>query len=181
MKPGVVAQKGKAMITPKMKSAINEQVNAELWSAYLYLAMSLYAEAKALKGVANWFFVQWLEEQDHARIFQKWILAQDEKVELMPIEGVPSEWPSVLDMFRDTLTHEKQVTAMIKNLVKQALSENDFATLSRLQWFVDEQVEEEQAASEMIAKLERADTFTDLHSIDKELEARTYKRPDVLR
>lgn len=179
VKPGT-AQNSNVMISQKMKTAINEQINAELWSAYLYLSMSLYAEAKALKGIANWFFVQWMEEQDHARIFQNWILSQDEKVTLMPIEGVPSEWPSVLEMFRDTLSHEKEVTAMIRNLVKLALAESDYATLSRLQWFIDEQVEEEQAASDVLTLLERAATFADVYAIDKDLAERRYEKPDLL-
>ncbi len=169
------------MMSRKMQNAINEQINAELWSAYLYLAMAMDAEAKALKGIANWFFVQWLEEQDHARIFQKYMNARGAKVRLMPISEVRQEWDSPLDMFRETLKHEEKVTEMIDNLVSLAIEENDFATLSRLQWFVDEQVEEEESASDQIADLERAGKdFSVLKEIDEELGKRRYKAASAL-
>ena len=101
-----------------MQNAINRQINAELWSAYLYLAMSMDAEAKTLKGIANWFFVQWLEEQDHARIFQNYMNASGAKVILQPIDEVDSEWDNPLEMFQETLKHEKEVTEMINDLVR---------------------------------------------------------------
>jgi len=104
------------MISTRLHNAINAQVNAELWSAYLYLAMSLDAEAKGYKGVANWFFIQFREEQDHARIFMNYLNSVDAKVELLPIEAVPSSWDSVLDMYKQTLEHEKKVTSLIRNL-----------------------------------------------------------------
>lgn len=139
------------------------------------------AEAKALKGIANWFFVQWLEEQDHARIFQKYMNARGAKVRLMPISEVRQEWDSPLDMFRETLKHEEKVTEMIDNLVRLAIEENDFATLSRLQWFVDEQVEEEESASDQVADLERAGKdFSVLKEIDEELGKRRYKAASAL-
>lgn len=169
------------MISKKMQKAINEQINAELWSAYLYLSMAMDAEAKALKGIANWFFVQWLEEQDHARIFQNFMNARGAKVELMPISEVRQEWNSPLDMFKDTLEHEKEVTELIDNLVRLALEENDFATLSRLQWFVDEQVEEEDSASLQLADFERAGKdFSVLKELDEQLGKRRYKAASAL-
>ena len=87
------------MLSAKLHTAINEQINAELWSAFLYLSMSMDAEAKGLKGVANWFYVQWLEEQDHARILMNYLNSRDAKVELKPIKEVETRWESVLDMF----------------------------------------------------------------------------------
>ena len=90
------------MLSEKLKNAINEQINAELWSAYLYLSMSMDAESKGYKGVANWFFVQWQEEQDHARIFMNYLNSRDAKVELKPIKEVPVAWNSVLEMFQET-------------------------------------------------------------------------------
>lgn len=165
------------MISKEMQNAINEQINAELWSAYLYLSMAMDAEAKAFRGIANWFFVQWLEEQDHARIFQNYMNARGAKVVLMPISSVPQEWKSPLDMFKETLAHEEDVTSMIDNLVKLAMDENDFATLSRLQWFVDEQVEEEDEASRKVDDFERAGKdFSVLHELDEELGKRQYKK-----
>ena len=124
------------MITNKMQNAINDQINAELWSAYLYLSMAMDAEAKAWKGIANWFRIQWLEEQDHATIFQNYLNDSGSKVRLQPIDGVQQEWPSPLVMYQDTLEHEKEVTKMIGNLVKTALNDGDFATLSRLQYIL---------------------------------------------
>ena len=164
-----------------MQKAINEQINAELWSAYLYLSMAMDAEAKALKGIANWFFVQWLEEQDHARIFQNFMNARGAKVELMPISEVRQEWNSPLDMFKDTLDHEKEVTRMIHDLVRLAMEEQDFATLSRLQWFVDEQVEEEENASEQVSDFEKAGKDSAmLFRLDCMLGDRQYKKAEPL-
>ena len=91
------------MLSQKLHNAINAQVNAELWSAYLYLAMSLDAEAKGYKGVANWFYIQFQEEQAHARIFMNYLNSRDAKVELLPIDAVPATWDSVLDMFRSLI------------------------------------------------------------------------------
>ena len=130
------------MISQNLHNAINAQINAELWSAYLYLSMSLDAETKGYKGVANWFYVQFQEEQAHARIFMNYLNSRDAKVELQPIEAVPTAWNSVLDMFQQTLQHEKKVTSLINNLAFIANEDRDFASINRLVWFIDEQVEE---------------------------------------
>lgn len=170
------------MISKNIQSALNNQINAELWSAYLYLSMSLDAEAKALKGFANWFFVQWLEEQDHARIFQNYINDRGGKVLLESIDDVMTEWDNPLDMFLDTLEHEKKVTSMINDLVRLANKEQDFATLSLLKWFVDEQVEEEKNASDLIDDLKYAgDNYDVIRAIDKELAERKHSKPDILK
>lgn len=163
------------MLSEKLHEALNAQINAELWSAYLYLSMSMDAEAKGLKGVANWFYVQFQEEQDHARILMNYILSRDGKVTLRPIEEVRTEWASPLEMFRDTLAHEKEVTAMINNLASIAVEDKDFASSNMLVWFVDEQVEEEESAREMISACEAVDgNKFGLYMLDKELAARTY-------
>ena len=165
-----------------MQNAINRQINAELWSAYLYLAMSMDAEAKTLKGIANWFFVQWLEEQDHARIFQNYMNASGAKVILQPIDDVDSEWDNPLEMFQETLKHEKEVTEMINDLVRLALSEGDFATLSRLQWFVDEQVEEEENARDLVDDFSRAGKdFGTILDLDSRLGEREHSKPEPLK
>lgn len=170
------------MISKNIQSALNNQINAELWSAYLYLSMSLDAEAKALKGFANWFFVQWLEEQGHARIFQNYINDRGGKVLLESIDDVMTEWDNPLDMFLDTLEHEKKVTSMINDLVRLANKEQDFATLSLLKWFVDEQVEEEKNASDLIDDLKYAgDNYEVIRMIDKELAERKHSKPDILK
>ena len=169
------------MLSNKLHQAINDQINAELWSAYLYLAMSMDAEAKGLKGVANWFYVQYLEEQDHARIFMNYLNSRDAKVVLQPIAEVPTEWDSVLDMFKQTLGHEKKVTALINNLAFIANEDRDFASINRLVWFIDEQVEEEENAREMIAAVEAVECNKyGMYMLDKELATRTYTTPSPL-
>lgn len=169
------------MLSTELHKAINAQVNAELWSAYLYLAMSLDAEAKGHKGVANWFYIQFQEEQAHARIFMNYLNSRDAKVELLPIEAVPATWDSVLDMFKHTLEHEKKVTAMINNLAAIANQDRDFASVNRLNWFIDEQVEEEESARDMIAAVEAVEgNKYGMYMLDKELAARVYNVPSPL-
>ncbi|MBE6240026.1 MAG: ferritin [Bacteroidales bacterium] len=160
---------------------MNAQVNAELWSAYLYLAMSLDAEAKGYKGVANWFYIQFQEEQAHARIFMNYLNSRDANVELLPIEAVPSTWESVLEMYKHTLEHEKKVTSMIQNLVAIAKDDKDYASENRLIWFIDEQIEEEESARDMIFNLEAVEgNKYGMYMLDKELASRVYNVPSPL-
>ena len=169
------------MLSKNLHQAINAQINAELWSAYLYLAMSMDAETKGLKGVANWFYVQYLEEQDHARIFMNYLNSRDAKVVLQPIAEVPTEWNSVLEMFEQTLAHEKKVTALINNLAFIANEDRDFASINRRVWFIDEQVEEEETAREMIAAVEAVEgNKYGMYMLDKELATRVYTTPSPL-
>ena len=169
------------MLSKNLHDAINAQINAELWSAYLYLAMSLDAETKGYKGVANWFYVQFQEEQAHARIFMNYLNSRDAKVTLLPIEAVPATWDSVLDMYKQTLEHEKKVTSLINNLAFIANEDRDFASINRLVWFIDEQVEEEESAREMIAAFEAVEgNKYGMYMLDKELATRTYTVPSPL-
>ena len=169
------------MLSQKLHDAINAQINAELWSAYLYLAMSLDAENKGYKGVANWFYVQFQEEQAHARIFMNYLNSRDAKVTLLPIEEVPATWNSVLDMYKQTLEHEKKVTSLINNLAHIANEDRDFASINRLNWFIDEQVEEEESARDMIATVEAVeDNKYGMYMLDKDLATRTYTEPSPL-
>ena len=169
------------MLSAKLHTAINEQINAELWSAYLYLSMSMDAEAKGLKGVANWFYVQWLEEQDHARIIMNYLNSRDAKVELKPIKEVETRWESVLDMFKQTLEHEKVVTSLINNLAAIAAEDRDFASSNMLVWFIDEQVEEEESAREMIFAVESVEgNKYGMYQLDKELASRVYSQASPL-
>ena len=169
------------MLSEKLYKAINDQINAELWSAYLYLAMSLDAEAKGYKGVANWFYIQFQEEQAHARIFMNYLNSRDAKVELLPIDAVPSTWESVLDMFRQTLEHEKKVTSLIQNLVALAKEDRDYASENRLIWFIDEQIEEEESARDMIFNLEAVEgNKYGMYMLDKDLASRVYNVPSPL-
>ncbi len=169
------------MISKNLHDAINAQINAELWSAYLYLAMSLDAENKGYKGVANWFHVQFQEEQAHARIFMNYLNSRDAKVVLQPIAEVPAEWDNVLAMFKHTLEHEKKVTSLIHNLAAIANEDRDFASINRLNWFIDEQVEEEENARDMITAVEAVeDNKYGMYMLDKDLATRTYTVPSPL-
>ena len=169
------------MLSQKLHAAINEQINAELWSAYLYLSMSMDCEAKGYKGIANWFYVQFQEEQAHARIFMNYLNSRDAKVELLPIDAVPTTWDTVLDMFKQTLEHEKKVTSLINNLAAIANDDRDFASINRLVWFIDEQIEEEESARDMIFTVEAVENDKyGMYMLDKELAARTYTTPSPL-
>lgn len=169
------------MLTQKMQDALNAQINAELWSAYLYLSMSMEAADKGFKGMANWFSVQFEEEQAHARIFINYMLSRGAKVTLAPIDAVQTEWESPLAMFEDTLTHERKVTSLIHNLVAIAQQESDPATSNMLVWFVDEQVEEEESVKDILDQLKMVEgNKFGLYMIDKELLARVYNVPSPL-
>ena len=169
------------MLSQKMQSAINAQINAEMWSAYLSLSMSMAAAYKGMKGVANWFAIQFKEEQDHAQIFINYLLSRGGRVKLASIADVETEWDNALAMFEQTLEHEKKVTSLIHNLCAIAAEERDVATANRLNWFVDEQVEEEENARDIIDQLRMiGDDRLGLYMIDKELAARVYTTPSPL-
>jgi len=163
------------MFSEKMQKAIEEQINAEIWSAYLYLSMSAYFQRENLPGFANWMKIQWQEELTHALKFFDFVHERGGKVYLKPIDKVQTEWNSPADAFADTLKHEKEVTAMIDNLVDLAVAEKDHATHNMLQWYVAEQVEEEANASEILGHLERiGDKGHGLLMLDRELAARIF-------
>ncbi len=170
------------MISKKLAKAINDQINAEMWSAYLYLSMSQDIYAKGYKGIAHWFKVQFLEEQAHAAIMINYLHSQDAKVILAPIAKVQTEWNTVLAAFEDTLKHEQKVTAMINNLCDIADEDKDRAAANFLAWFVDEQVEEEENARDLINQCKMiGDNLNGMLTLDKELGARVYVTPSPLR
>ena len=129
------------MLNKKVEEALNAQINAEMWSAYLYLSMAAYCHANGNPGMGNWFQVQFQEEQDHAKIMFNYIIQRGGHVELKAIDAVPTTWENPLDVFESTLAHEQKVTSLINNLFALTTQENDYATQSMLKWFVDEQVE----------------------------------------
>ena len=141
------------MISKKMEKAINEQINKEIYSAYLYLAMAAQCENMGLKGFGNWFKVQYSEELTHAMKFFEYVNEQGGRVELSAIKQPPSEFKSPLAMFEQSYKHEQYVTQSIHGLVDLAIKEGDHATNSMLKWFVDEQVEEEANAQEIVTKM----------------------------
>ena len=169
------------MLHPRVEAALNAQINAEMWSAYLYLSMAAYCHDAGFTGMANWFQVQFKEEQDHAQILFNHVVARGGRVKLAPIEAVETEWASVLAVFENTLQHEKKVTMLINDLYTIALEEKDYASQSMLKWFIDEQVEEEESAFEIIESLSRiGDNSLGLYMIDKDLAARVYTTPSPL-
>ena len=169
------------MISPKIQDAINAQINAEFWSAYLYLAMGMHFEAEGRTGIANWFRIQFKEEQAHAEIFIIYLSSRGGRVELKPIVGVPSAWESPLAACTDTLAHEEKVTALINHLYALAIEEKDYATRGKLDWFVSEQVEEEETAKGLIDRLKLVgDNGLALFMLDQELAARVYNVPSPL-
>lgn len=163
------------MLSKKIEDALNAQINAELWSSYLYLAMSAHFAKEGKSGFENWFRIQALEEKDHAMKFFDYIITRSGKVDLQPIKAVPKTWKSPLDVFEAVLKHEQAVTAMVNKLVAIAKEENDYATESMLKWFVDEQVEEESTASQYIDALKMInDNGFGIYTLDRELKNRAY-------
>ena len=175
-------KKNNTMISKKLAKAINDQINAEMWSAYLYLSMSQDIYAKGFHGIAHWYKVQFLEEQAHAAIMINYLHSQDAKVVLAPIAKVQTEWKSVLATFEDTLAHEKKVTAMINNLCDIADEDKDRAAANFLAWFIDEQVEEEENARDLVRQATMiGDHIGGMIMLDKELGAREYHTPSPLK
>ncbi len=163
------------MLSKKLEDALNAQINAEMWSAYLYLSMAAYCHSVGKSGIAHWYEIQFKEEQDHAQIFFNYIVRRGGTVKLSAIDAVPTEWNSLLDVFESTLEHEQKVTALINNLMALSTAENDFATQSMLKWFIDEQVEEEENAQNNIDSIKMIDgNGYGLYMLDKELGARVY-------
>lgn len=168
------------MISKKMEQALNKQLNKEFFSAYLYLGMSAWSENRGLKGFANWFYVQYQEENFHAMKFYTYLLDQGAAVDLLTIEKPETDFSSPLEAFKKTLEHEQFVTKSINELVDLAISEKDHATNAFLQWFISEQVEEEASVNEIIDNLKLVDgQGNGIFLIDKELGARTFAQPDV--
>ncbi|MBQ1932940.1 MAG: ferritin [Muribaculaceae bacterium] len=169
------------MLSKTIEDAINAQVNAELWSAYLYLSMAHNFEADGKSGIANWFKVQFKEEQAHAEIFMNYINQRGGRVWLKPIDAVETEWATPLDAFKATLEHERKVTAMINNLYALAEAEHDYATREMLNWFISEQVEEEESAQQLIDKFTLiGNDGMGIYMLDQELAARVYNVPSPL-
>ncbi|MBN2031495.1 ferritin [bacterium] len=164
------------MLCDKMVDALNGQINKEMYSAYLYMSMSAYTEFIGLKGFANWFYIQYQEEMEHAMRIYNYILEQGSQVKLMAIKEPPTEFGSPLEMFEQTLEHEKYVTQSINDLVELAIEQKDHATQIFLQWFVTEQVEEEANDNEIIDKLKlTGKEGGGLFMINRELAARVFK------
>ena len=163
------------MLSEKMQGALNDQINAEMYSSYLYLSMSAYFDSINLKGCAAWMLVQSQEETVHAMKILRYIQERGVRIRLKAIDAQQEEWDSPLAAFEAAYGHEQKVTGLINDLVTLANKENDYATNAMLQWFVEEQVEEEASVDEVVQKLKLvADAPGGLFMVDTELGARTF-------
>ena len=166
------------MISKKVGEALNEQVNAELYSAYLYLSMEAYFESVSLAGFANWMRIQTQEELMHAMKIYDFVIERDERVLLKAIEQPQSAWESPLATFEAVYKHEQKVTGLINDLVNLAIEEKDHATNTFLQWFVSEQVEEEKNACDIVGKLKLIeDSPQALFMMDDQMAQRVFTQP----
>ncbi len=166
------------MLSKKMEKALNEQINAELYSAYLYLSMSSYFESEGYAGMAQWMRTQYQEEEFHAMKMFDYVGERGGRVILKAIDAPKATWKSAENVFTETLAHEQKVTGLIHKLVKLARAEDDYASESFLGWYVDEQVEEEATAESILQKVKMVGkTGNALYMLDKELGQRTFTPP----
>ncbi len=141
------------MISKTMQDAMNDQINKELFSSYLYLSMAAYFEDKNLPGFSHWMRIQEAEEREHAMKLYDYLLERGGKVTLRAIDAPKTEWSSTLEVAQEVAAHEAKVTASIHALYETALKEKDYPAQVMLQWFITEQVEEEKNAAEIVANL----------------------------
>ena len=166
------------MIPKKLEKALNEQINAEFYSAYLYLSMSAYLTDISLMGFSNWMRAQFEEEKFHAMKMYDYLLERGGKVKLKSIEAPKHKWDGIIDVFKDVLEHEQHVTSLINDLMSLAIAEKDHATANFLQWYVDEQVEEEATVSDLLAQLKLVDgKGSGLFMLDREAAQRQFTEP----
>jgi len=169
----VVGQENDSRLDPKLESGLNKQINEEMFSSYLYLSMAAYFESANLPGFANWMRVQAQEETSHAMMFFDYVNERNGRVLLTKIEAPKTEWKSPLDAFTEAYKHEKHISERIRVLVKQARELDDDSTDNFLQWFVAEQVEEENSTYTIVQQLKLiGDDRAGLFLIDRELAAR---------
>jgi len=163
------------MISRKMQDALNDQVTAEFYSAYLYLSMSTYLESVDLPGYANWMRIQYQEEKSHAEKILDYVMERDGRALINSFDAPPTEWKSPIQVFEAAYEHEQHVTSLINALVDTALSEKDHASHIFLQWFVNEQVEEEAAVKTIVQQLKLlGDSKSGMFQLDRELGSRTF-------
>jgi ferritin len=169
------------MLSKNVEEAINKQINAEIYSSYLYYSMAAFFESRSLKGLAHWMRVQALEELTHAQKFVSFVNDRGGRVLMYAVDGPPTEWETPLAAFEAVYEHEVKVTGLINKLMDLALEERDHASVNFLQWFVSEQVEEEASADEVVQKLKLVDkTEGGLFLLDQELDKRTFAMPPNL-
>ena len=163
------------MLTKKMEEALNKQINAEFYSAYLYLSMSAYFRHQNLNGFAHWMRIQTMEESTHALKLYDFVLERGGKVNLIKVEGIEAKWNNIIEVFEESLAHERKITKNINNLVDIGMKEKDNATLNMLQWFIKEQVEEEANVEEILQQLKLIKgEGQGILLIDRELKGRAF-------
>ncbi len=163
------------MISKKVATMLNEQITQEFYAAFLYLSMAAQAEDMNLKGLANWFYVQHQEEHTHAMHIFEYLIDQGQKVALKEIKAPKTTWKTPVEMAKDALKHEKLVTSLFYKMMDVAVAEKDYASISFMNWYIDEQVEEEAEATELVQKFEVAENRGALMFIDAKLALRTFK------
>lgn len=168
------------MIKKEVLDAMNEQINAESYSAYMYLSMAAYYESMGLSGFAHWMKIQYQEEAAHALKFFNYVTERGGKVVLKAIPQVPVDFDGIVDVFEKTLVHENHVTDLINNLMNVAVAASDHATQSFLKWFVDEQVEEEANVEKILATLKLINgQGNGIFMMDRELSQRVFVDPNA--
>ncbi len=161
------------MLSKTVHKVLNDQITHEFYASYLYLSMAAYFETQNLPGFARWMEAQSEEERKHAMKFYNYINDRNDSVELQAIAQPPSEFQSPLDVFEQVFKHEQKVTALIHKIYETALKENDYATHAMLHWFINEQVEEEKSARQIIERLKMTGGESSaLLMLDHELGAR---------
>ena len=169
------------MINNKVRELLNQQINKEFYSAYLYLDFANYFERIGLDGFANWYKIQAQEERDHAMLFYQYLQNNDERVELFAIDAPSVELIDTMTILKAGLTHERYVTDLINNIYAEAYAVKDFRTMQFLDWFVKEQGEEETNAQNLISKMELfGSDAKGLYMLNSELGARVYSAPSLV-
>ena len=164
----------------KVSALLNEQVNKEFYSAYLYLDMANFYTQKGLDGFANWYEIQAKEEQDHAMLMYQYLQNNGEKVTLEAIAKPDKQFETLMDPLTAGLEHEKYVTSLINNIYAAAVEVNDYRTTQFLDWFIKEQGEEEKNSMDLITKMELfGDDARSLYMLNSELAARAYSAPSL--
>lgn len=166
------------MIKKRMEEELNKQINAEFYSSYLYLSMAAYLESQNLAGFSNWMNVQAQEEWAHGLKIFNYLNERGGTVKLQAIEAPKTEWKDIIEIFEDVYEHEQKVTSLINSLIDVAVEEHDHATRNFLQWFIDEQVEEESSVSTLLEQIKMVDgKGTGLFMLDREMSSRTFVPP----
>jgi ferritin len=166
------------MLKDNLKKAFSDQINAEFYSAYLYLDMSAYADRLGFKGIANWMRVQAKEEMAHATHMFDHVLDRGEQPKFAPVQAPPGGYEGVKDLFDRVLAHERNVTELINGIASIAVADNDHASYQFISWYVNEQVEEESNVDEIVSKLRIiGDNTVLLYNLDQELATRTFTDP----